>query len=154
MAPTIVKILVRFYIAILTLRIRLISSRIGFVAAEVCTHVLCCLSVSSRLLGLLRLHPTLLLLLELLRLKLHLLHRRRWIACRHVHLLTHLRHLLHELLMLLFEHAQLAVGRVLTRQMCLAKLIHLDIEFLVDLVIFGGIHAVAHLACRHHRVLA
>ena len=115
MAPTVVKILVRFYVAILILRIRLPSARIGFVAAEVVAHALRCLAVSSRLLGLLRLHPTLLLLLELLRLKLHLLHCWWWVACRHVHLLTHLRHLLHELLLLLFEHAQLAVGRVLTR---------------------------------------
>ena len=90
MAPTVVKILVRFYVAILILRIRLPSARIGFVAAEVGAHVLRCLSVSSRLLGLFRLRPTLLLLLELLRLKLHLLHRWRWVARRHVHLLAHL----------------------------------------------------------------
>ena len=114
MAPTVVKILVRFYVAILILRIRLPSAHIGFGAAEVGAHVLRCLSVSSCLLCLFRLRPTLLLLLELLRLKLHLLHRWWWVACRHIHLLAHLQHLLHELL-LLFEHAQLAVGRVMPR---------------------------------------
>ena len=37
--------------------------------------------------------------------------------------------------------------------MHLAELIHLNVKFFVYLARFGGIHAKAHLACRHHRVL-
>ena len=90
MAPTVVKIMVRFDVAILILRIRLLPTCIAFVAAEVVAHVLCCLAVSSSLLDLFRLSPTLQLLLELLRLELHLLHRWWWVACHHIHLLSHL----------------------------------------------------------------
>ena len=81
-----------------------------FVAAKAVSHALCCLAKSIRLLGFLRLRPTLLLLLELLQLGLHLLHRWRWFVGCHVHLLEHLCHLLHDHLILLFEVAQLIVS--------------------------------------------
>jgi hypothetical protein len=82
--------------------------------AKAVSHALRGSAISTSLLGSLWFGPTL-LLLELLRLELHSLHWWWWLAGRIVHMLTHLRHLLHDHLILLFEKTQLVVSGILPR---------------------------------------